>query len=225
MKCGCRGQKGSCWAWLVPADPSHVQPCALWLWKLGCYMPCSLAYMFLPCSETQEASLSGCWPSAGPFSSWCSASLAMLPSDRHRAPTFLAGPWCVLAVANTRGPLEAFASCPSPASGLSNGCFPWPGSPLCSRRFVEAFPRACQSSCQGWVWASRVSGFGLTHLSLAAFGVQLHLRASSQLVLGHVFPAIKEVVCAPDRRQCVCLYVCPCKDCFCLLCAKKRLFS
>lgn len=102
------------------------------------------------------------------------------------------------------------------------GCFPWPRSSLCSRRFVEAFPRACQSSCEGWVWASLVSRVGLTHLSLAAFGVQLPLRASSQLVLGHVFPAIREVVCIPDRRQCVCLYVCPCKHCFCLLCARKR---
>lgn len=59
MKCDCQGQQGSCWAWLVPADPSHVQPHALWLQKLGCYMPCSLAYTFLPCSLTWEASLSG----------------------------------------------------------------------------------------------------------------------------------------------------------------------
>lgn len=42
MKCNCQGERGPCWAWLVPADPSHVQPHALWLWKLGCYVPCSL---------------------------------------------------------------------------------------------------------------------------------------------------------------------------------------
>lgn len=90
---------------------------------------------------------------------------------------------------------------------------------------METFSRACPSSCQGCLWASLVSRFGRTYYSLAAFGVELPLRASSQLVLGHVFPAKREAVCIPDRRQCVCLYVCPCKDYFCLLCAKKRLFS
>lgn len=49
-----------------------------------------------------------------------------------------------------------------------------------------------------------MSGFGHTRLSLAAFGVQLPLRASSPLVLGHVFPAIREVVRVPDRGT-VCL--------------------
>lgn len=29
VKCDCQGQQGSCWAWLVPPDPSHVQPQAL----------------------------------------------------------------------------------------------------------------------------------------------------------------------------------------------------
>lgn len=90
---------------------------------------------------------------------------------------------------------------------------------------MEAFSRACPGSCQGCVWASVVSRFGLIHFSLAALGVELPLRASSRFVLGHVFPAKREALCIPDRRQCVCLYVCPCKDCFCLLCAKKRLFS
>lgn len=49
----------SCWPGFILPDPSRVQPHALWLRKLGCYMPCSLAYMFLPCSQVQVASLSG----------------------------------------------------------------------------------------------------------------------------------------------------------------------
>lgn len=57
VKRDCRGQRGWCWAWLGPADPSRVQPHASWLGKLGCYVPGSLAYAFLPCSQTQEASV------------------------------------------------------------------------------------------------------------------------------------------------------------------------
>jgi len=173
------------------------------------------------------------------LSSRRSASLAMLSLDGCRARTLWRDcgvRWLELACRVPQKGLPR-AHLLGQASSLANGCFPWPGSPLCSGGFVEAFPRACQSSCQGWVRASPVSGFGLAHLSRAAFGVQLPLRASSRLVLGRVFPAIREVVCVPDRRQCVCLYVCPCrrqcvclyvcpcKGCFCLLCAKKSLLS
>lgn len=107
----------------------------------------------------------------------------------------------VLAVVNTWSPSEAFASCPSPASGLADRCFLRSGSPgLCFRRCVEASPRACQSCCQGWVWASLVSRFAFRHLSPVTSSVQLLLRASFQLVLGRVFPALREVVCVSDRR-------------------------
>lgn len=72
----------------------------------------------------------------------------------------------LLAVVNTWSPLEAFASCPSPASGLVKRCFLKSTSPgLCSRRCVEVCPRACQSCCQGWVWATLVSRFAFSHLS------------------------------------------------------------
>lgn len=104
---------------------------------------------------------------------------------------------------------------------MANGVLPLP-------KFFPLLQEICGSIPQGL--PKQLSGLGLgipgvqgwPYLSLAAFGAQLPLRASSQLVLCHVFPAIREVVCVPDRRQCVCLYVCPCKHCFCLFCARKR---
>lgn len=45
-----------------------------------------------------------------------------------------------------------------------------------------------------------MSRFVFSHLSPVTSIVQLPLRANSQLVLGRVFPALREVVCVPDRR-------------------------
>lgn len=74
---------------------------------------------------------------------------------------------------------------------------------------MEAFPRACQSCCQSscWVWASLESSFAFSHLSPVTSSIQLPLRANSQPILGPVFPALREVVCVPDRRLCAFMFV------------------
>lgn len=71
-------------------------------------MPCSLAYTFLPSSQTLEAGLRLVLARCRAFS----LLLRSFPASdvcRHRA-LLLAGPWCVLAVANMQSHLEAFAS-------------------------------------------------------------------------------------------------------------------
>lgn len=88
---------------------------------------------------------------------------------------------------------------------------------------MEAFPRACQSCCQGWVWASLVSRFAFSHLSSVTSSVQLLLRARSLLVLGLVFPALREVVCVPDRRLYAFIFV-PARAAF-AWCVPKRGYS
>lgn len=55
MRCDCQRQQESCWAWLIPADPRHIQPHALCLCKLKCC--CSLAHTFHPYSHTWDASV------------------------------------------------------------------------------------------------------------------------------------------------------------------------
>lgn len=52
-----------------------------------------------------------------------------------------------------------------------------------------------------------VSSFAFSHLSAVTSRVQLPLRASSQPALGPVFPALREVVCVPDRRLCAFMFV------------------
>lgn len=66
-----------------------------------------------------------------------------------------------------------------------------------------------------------MSRFAFSHLSPVTSSVQLPLRASSQLVL--VFPALREVVCVPDRRLCAFMFV-PARAAF-AWCVPKRAYS
>lgn len=199
MTCDCQREQESCWACLVPGDPRHIQTLALLL-QLGTHTPPSLPGLGCQCVRPVLA---------------LHRALLLVPSSPGsavlgQAQSSDAPCRPVLAVVSTWAPWEAFASCPSPASGLPKSCFLRPGSPgLCFRRCVEAFPRACQSCCQGscWVWASLVSSFAFGHLSPVTSSVQLPFRASSQFVLGPVFPALREVVRVPDRRLCAFMFV------------------